>query len=199
MSSAPNRVSEFFVDPLFIDRWSPRAFNADPISDETLFSLLEAARWAPSANNSQPWRFIYARNGGNGWEKLFSLLNDNNKRWAGQASALLLLLSKKVHARDGGQPAPLRNHSFDTGAAWASLAFQAHYLGWKTHAIGGFDREGSRQALAIPDHYNVEILVAIGKQAERDTLHPDFWEREKPNGRKPVRELAAEGEFAFSD
>jgi nitroreductase len=184
MSSAPNRVSEFFVDPLFIDRWSPRAFNADPISDETLFSLLEAARWAPSANNSQPWRFIYARNGGN---------------WAGQASALLLLLSKKVHARDGGQPAPLRNHSFDTGAAWASLAFQAHYLGWKTHAIGGFDREGSRQALAIPDHYNVEILVAIGKQAERDTLHPDFWEREKPNGRKPVRELAAEGEFAFSD
>jgi nitroreductase len=199
MSSSPNRVSEFAVHPLFIDRWSPRAFSADPIGDETLFSLLEAARWAPSANNSQPWRFIYARNGGKGWDKLFGLLNDNNKRWAGQASALVLLLSKKVHARDGGAPVPLRNHSFDTGAAWASLAFQAHYLGWKTHAIGGFDREGSRQVLAIPDHYNVEILVAIGKQAERDTLHPDFWEREKPNGRKPVRELAAEGEFAFSD
>jgi len=199
MASHPHRISEFTVEPVFLERWSPRAFVPERIDDKTLFSLFEAARWAPSASNSQPWRFVYAHNGGKGWDELFGLLNPNNKRWAGQASVLVLILSKKMHARDGGEPAPLRNHSFDTGAAWASLAFQAHYSGLKTHAIGGFDREAARKVLGIPDHYNVEILVAAGRQGEPSALHSDFHDREKPNGRRPLRELTAEGEFTFSD
>lgn len=199
MASPSPRVADFAVEPLFLERWSPRAFQSEAIDEATLFSLFEAARWAPSANNSQPWRFVYARNGGKGWDRLFALLNDNNKRWAAQAPLLILILSRKLHARDGGAPTPLRNHSFDTGAAWASLAFQAHHLGLRTHAIGGFDREGARAALDIPDAYHVEIIVAVGRQAGRDALHPDFHDREKPNGRRPVRELVAEGAFAFSD
>lgn len=199
MASHSHRIPEFTVEPVFHERWSPRAFTPEQLDDGTLFSLFEAARWAPSANNSQPWRFIYARNGGKGWEELFSLLNPNNKRWAGRASVFVLILSKKLHAREGGEPAPLRNHSFDTGAAWASLAFQAHYTGLKTHAIGGFDREAARKVLNIPDHYNVEVLVAIGRQGEASLLPPDFHDREKPNGRKSVRELTAEGEFSFSE
>lgn len=199
MASHPHRIPEFSVEPVFHERWSPRAFAPEQIDDQTLFSLFEAARWAPSANNSQPWRFVYARNGGKGWEALFSLLNPHNRRWAGGASVLVLLLSKKIHARDGGEPSPLRNHSFDTGAAWASLAFQAHYAGLKTHAIGGFDREAARKVLNIPDHFNVEILVAIGRQGEASLLPADFHDREKPNGRRPIRELTAEGEFSFAE
>jgi nitroreductase len=193
------RTAQFAIESLFTDRWSPRAFETAALDDDTLFSLFEAARWAPSANNSQPWRFIYARNGGPGWEQLVSLLNENNKRWATRASVLVLILSKKVHAKDGGEPQPLRNHSFDTGAAWASLAFQAHYRGWRTHAIGGYNRETARVLLAVPDEYNLEIMVAIGRQAALDQLHPDFHAREKPNGRKPVQALVAEGAFSFTD
>lgn len=193
------RTPDFAVEPVFLERWSPRAFRAEAVDDATLFSLFEAARWAPSANNSQPWRFVYARNGGPGWDRLFALLNDNNNRWANLAPILILVLSRKVHSRDGGEPVPLRNHSFDTGAAWASLAFQAHHAGLRTHAIGGFDREGARKALNIPDSYNVEIVVALGRQGEREVLHPDFHEREKPNGRRPIRELVAEGDFTFTE
>jgi nitroreductase len=199
MASHSQRIPEFTVESLFLERWSPRAFTTDRLDDGTFFSLFEAARWAPSANNSQPWRFIYAHNDGKGWPELFSLLNQYNKRWAGRAAALVLILSKKVHARDGGDPAPLRNHSFDAGAAWASLAFQAHYAGLKTHAIGGFDREAARKLFSIPEAFHVEILVAIGRQGEPTQLPPDFHDREKPNGRRPVRDLVAEGEFSFSE
>jgi nitroreductase len=193
------RIAEFAVEPLFTDRWSPRAFDTVALDDDTLFSLFEAARWAPSANNSQPWRFIYARNGGAGWEQLVSPLNENNSRWATRASVLVLILSKKTHAKDGDEPRPLRNHSFDTGAAWASLAFQAHYRGWRTHAIGGYDRDAARKLLIVPDDYNLEIMVAIGRQASLDDLHTDFHAREKPNSRRPVRALVAEGAFTFTD
>jgi nitroreductase len=199
MTISSPRQPDHPIEPLFVDRWSPRAFHPDALDDKAISLLFEAARWAPSGNNSQPWRFVYARNGGKGWEKLFYTLNDNNQRWADKAGLLVLVLSKKVHARDGGEPQPLRNHSFDAGAAWASLAFQAHYLGLRTHAIGGFNREAARQALSIPEAFHVEVLIAVGRQAERETLHPDFHEREKPNGRRPIHELAAEGEFPFFD
>ena len=199
MASHSQRIPEFAVEPLFLERWSPRAFATERLDESRFFSLFEAARWAPSANNSQPWRFIYAHNDGKGWSELFSLLNQNNKRWAGRAAALVLILSKKFHARDGGEFAPLRNHSFDAGAAWASLAFQAHYAGLRTHAIGGFDREAARKTFNIPETFHVEILVAVGRQGEPTQLAADFHDREKPNGRRPVRELVAEGEFSFSE
>ncbi len=197
--SAVHRKPDFAVEPVFLDRWSPRSFSEAPLDDDALYSLFEAARWAPSASNSQPWRFLYARRGGPGWDQLVSTLNENNKRWAAQASVLVLVLSKKAQAKDGGEPQPLRNHSFDTGAAWASLAFQAHYRGLRTHAIGGYDRERARALFSIPDAYHLEILVAVGQQGGLDSLHPDFHEREKPNGRKPVSALVAEGAFTFTD
>jgi nitroreductase len=194
------RQSEFKVEPLFINRWSPRAFTGEAIDDATLFSLFEAARWAPSANNAQPWRFIYAKNNTPEWPVLFSLLNEKNQVWAAKAGALVILVSKKVHYRQGEtQPSPFRTHSLDSGAAWASLAFQAIYSGLRTRAIGGFDREKAREVLKIPQDYNVEVAIAIGKQAEASSLNDELREREQPNQRKPLSALVAKGSFAFAE
>ncbi len=192
------RQSEFNVEPLFISRWSPRAFTGEAIDDATLFGLFEAARWAPSANNAQPWRFIYAKNDSPEWPLLFSLLNEKNQLWAAKAGALIILVSKKTHVRQGETEAtPFRTHSLDTGAAWASLAFQAIYSGLHTRAIGGFDRERAQEVLQIPQDYNVEIAIAVGKQADAAGLSNEFREREQPNHRKPLADLVAKGLFTF--
>ncbi|MDO9180550.1 MAG: nitroreductase family protein [Agitococcus sp.] len=200
MTAIATRIAEHNINPLFTNRWSPRAFTGEAIDKATLFSLFEAARWAPSANNSQPWRFIYALNGSQHWPEVFALLGENNQRWAKTASALVILVSKTSHFRKGASEAtPLRSHSLDSGAAWASLAFQAEHAGWRTHAIGGFDKEKAREVLAIPDGFHVEVAIAIGKQAERSTLSAELQEREQPNQRKAINEIVAEGRFNFNE
>ncbi|MCY1335572.1 malonic semialdehyde reductase RutE [compost metagenome] len=192
------RSADHAIAPLFLDRRSPRAFRAATIDDDLLLRLFEAARWAPSANNAQPWRFIYAKQGSASWPRLFGLLNEKNQAWAARASALVVLLSRTIHLRAGASEAtPLRSHSLDAGAAWASLAFQAEHLGWQTHAIGGFDRERARSALGIPEDYRIEVAIAIGKRADPASLSPEQLERERPTQRRPLRELVAEGRFAF--
>jgi nitroreductase len=194
------RNTEYAIDPIFTDRWSPRAFTGEAIDETTLFTLFEAARWAPSANNSQPWRFIYTLKDSANWPIFFGLLNENNRRWAVNASALVVLVSKTTHVRNGDtEPSPLRNHSFDSGAAWANLALQALHSGWRTHAIGGFNRDKARDALSVPQGYSVEVAIAIGRQAEHTSLPPDLQDREQPNQRKPVGKFVAEGRFAFSE
>jgi nitroreductase len=192
------RNAHFAIDPIFTDRWSPRAFTGEAIDEGTLFTLFEAARWAPSANNSQPWRFIYALKDSASWPGFFSLLNENNQRWAVNASVLVVLASKTTHVRNGDtEPSPLRNHSFDSGAAWANLALQDLRSGWRTHAIGGFNRDKAREVLGIPQGYNVEVAIAIGRQAEHTSLPPDLREREQPNQRKPIDKFISEGRFTF--
>lgn len=192
------RQSTHAIHPLFINRWSPRAFTGEPIDQGTLDSLFEAARWAPSANNSQPWRFIYARNDSAHWGSLLELLNDNNRRWATKASALIVLLSKTSHWRPGASEAThLRSHSLDAGAAWASLALQAEHAGWRSHAIGGFDRDKAREVLGVPEGYQVEIAIAIGKQAAAESLSIELQAREQPTPRHPLKNFVAEGRFAF--
>lgn len=194
------RESQYPIHPLFLSRWSPRSFTGEPIDDMTLQSLFEAARWAPSGNNSQPWRFIYAHQGTEAWQRLLLLANEGNQRWAKEASVLALLVSKTSHVRKGDTVAtPLRNHSFDTGAAWAYLALQATYTGLITHAIGGFDRDRARVEFIIPEDFHIEILIAIGKQGEPGALPEDIRLRETPTTRKPLGSLYTEGVFKFPD
>jgi nitroreductase len=194
------RKTEYEIHPLFTQRWSPRAFTGEPIDDAQLFSLFEAARWAPSGNNSQPWRFIYAKQGSASWPKFIGLANELNQRWASRASALVVLVSKTTNVRNGDtQPTPLRNHSLDAGAAWVSLALQAAHIGLITHAIGGFDRERARVELGIPEGFHIEILIAVGKQGDRNLLPEEIQAREQPTPRKPLRSLVAEGQFDFSE
>ncbi|SDB91123.1 nitroreductase family protein [Paraburkholderia lycopersici] len=194
------RKAEYDIAPIFTNRWSPRAFTGAAVDDETLYALFEAARWAPSANNAQPWRFIYARKDSASWPAVFGLLNENNQRWAANASVLIVLLSARTHVRPGSsEPSPLVSHSLDAGAAWASLAFQAYYAGLSAHAIGGFDRAKARIVLNVPEGYQVEVAIAVGKRADSSVLPRDLQEREWPTQRRPVNAFVAEGRFAFED
>jgi nitroreductase len=191
------RTPEHAVDPQFHARWSPRAFTGEEIPEETLLGLFEAARWAPSAMNAQPWRFAYARRGTQAFDALLATLAPANQAWATRASALIALASRTTMALPGqADPVPSRSHGFDAGAAWANLALQAHLWGWSTHAMGGFDMEKARAALAVPADLELQVVIAVGKKGDATRL-PDWARaRENPNERKPVGELVREGSFA---
>ena len=124
---ASNRTAEHPIDEQFTQRWSPRAFTDETIDKATLLSFFEAARWAPSAYNAQPWRFLYALRGTPEFDRYLSLLVEFNQGWAKHAAALVVIVSKSTFAAPGTteeKPAP--THAFDTGAAWGHLALQAH-------------------------------------------------------------------------
>ena len=193
------RTPEHGIHSLFTDRWSPRAFTGETIDDATLLSFFEAARWAPSAYNSQPWRFIYAKQGTDNWPRFVGLLSEFNRAWAQNASALVVLLSKTHFVPPGkSQAIPATTHAFDAGAAWANLALQASLAGWHTHAVGGYDKEKAREVLAVPADYELQSAIVIGKRGDKSLLSPSLQEREQPSQRRPLAELVAEGGFAFA-
>lgn len=188
------------IDPLFLQRWSPRAFNGQPIAEPELLALLEAARWAPSAYNLQPWRFLYGRRDTAAWAPIFDALVPFNQSWAQHASALVVAIAR-THTlpTDGSEPKPNGSHAFDTGAAWASLAFQATLSGWYAHAMGGFDGARLRANLAVPDSHALLAVIAIGRPGDKSSLPAPLQEREQPSARRALAELVAEGRFAFAD
>ncbi len=169
--SANPRVAEHAIDDQFIKRWSPRAFTGEPISEATLLSFLEAARWAPSAYNSQPWRFLYARRDTPNWERYLSLLNPFNRSWAQHASALVIVMSKTTFTAPGAsEETPALWHTFDTGSAWGHLALLASIRGWHTHGMAGFDQELTRKELKIPEGYALHAAVAIDNLGDKASM-----------------------------
>jgi nitroreductase len=186
------RQSEYNVDPIILNRWSPRSFVPIDISDDDLYSLFEAARWGPSSFNGQPWRFIYAKRNTENWKKFFNLLIDFNKSWAKNASVLIVVVSRKNFEHN---KKPSTTHQFDTGAAWENLALQATYQGFATHGMEGFDYKKARKDLKIPIDFEVLAMVAVGKQGNKDMLSPELQEREFPSDRKPLKEIIMEGTF----
>jgi nitroreductase len=196
MSSENLRQAHYTTEPVFVSRWSSRSLTGEPIPDDVLLSSFEAARWAPSGGNAQPWRFIYAKKDSPHWTRLYSLLNERNQLWAANASALVLVLSRKTRDTPDGRR-PLRSHSFDAGAAWSNFAHQASLLGWTTRAIGGFHYEQTRNTLEIPDDYELEIFIAVGKAGEGATLPDDVRKNDRPSSRLPVAHLVANGLFSF--
>lgn len=186
------RKAEYDVDELFISRWSPRAMSGEEIDEATLMSLFEAARWAPSSNNNQPWRFIYARRNSPHWETVFNLLNESNQVWAKNAAVLIVVISKKTF--DSGKPAV--THSYDAGAAWGSFALMGSLKSLVVHGMQGFDYDKARQALGVPDDYTVEAMIAVGRKGKKEDLPANLQEREFPNARKSVAEITCEGHFS---
>ena len=182
------------VDELFLDRWSPRALSGEAISDEELLTLFEAARWAPSSYNNQPWRILYARRETEQWDAFFGLLVEGNQGWAKDAAALLLFVSKETFDFNGK---PYPTHSFDTGAAWENLALQATLRGLVTHGMQGFDYERARAELNIPEGFRVEAMIAVGRPGDPAKLPEHLREREAPSGRKSLSEITCEGPFRF--
>jgi len=185
------RKPENPVNDIFVNRWSPRAMSGEEVDEATLKTLFEAARWAPSSNNNQPWRFIYARRNTPYWNTIFGLMNEGNQVWAKNAAVLIVVISKTTF--DSGKPA--RTHSYDAGAAWVSLALQGTLLNLVVHGMQGFDYDRAKQELRVPDDYQVEAMIAIGRHGKKEDL-PDFLqEREFPSPRKSISEIALEGMF----
>ena len=191
MKNLNNRVANYPVDDVFLKRYSPRALSGEAISREELMTLFEAARWAPSSSNRQPWRFVYAMRDTPEFEKLFSFLIEFNQDWCKNAAALIVTISDKTK-KDGS---PSRTHSFDTGSAWENLALQAQSLGLVAHGMSGIHYDLIKEKLAIPDNYNVEMMIAVGKHGKIEDLPEPLREREKPSDRKLLEEFVFEGKF----
>jgi len=198
MSKLPDplehRKADWPIETLFLRRWSPRAMSGEPLRTEELKSLFEAARWAPSTYNEQEWRFLYARRDTDHWQTFFGLLVEGNQAWCHRAAVLVVVVSHKVFSRNG-KPNPV--HTFDAGAAWENLALQGAALGLVVHGMAGFDRERARQALRVPEDYEVEAMIAMGRPGSPDELSPELRKLENPSGRKKVEEITCEGPFAF--
>ena len=184
------REPEYNTDSMFIERWSPRAFQEKEIPESILMSVFEAAKWAPSANNFQPWRFIIARSKSD-LETFHSFINPGNRVWCEKAPVLTVIISKKI--TDKGVSA---SHAFDAGAAWGYLALEASRKGLITHAMGGFDRQKAREVLQVPDEYDLHCVIAIGYQGDATQLPENVQEREKPSSRRPLKESIFEGTFS---
>jgi nitroreductase len=187
-----NRCPEFDVDTQFPDRWSPRAFAPDSLSEEYLKSLFEAARWAPSCYNEQPWLFFCASSYEDK-ERYASILFEKNRQWAKKAPVLLFVASRRNFSMTGK---PNRHAGFDAGAAWMSIALQARKLGLYTHAMGGFDQEKAYEILELPkEDFEIFAAVAVGKKGSPESLPEDLRDMEKPNSRKPLSSIYMEGRF----
>lgn len=174
----------------FLARYSPRAYSTEPVTDAEMAQLFEAARWAPSCFNEQPWLFVWA-NGGDDLDRMRDLLVPGNRSWAGEVPALVFVFAKRRFAQKDG---PNRWAGFDAGAAWMSLALQAHHQGLYTHAMGGIDAAASYAALGVSeDDYEVMCAVAVGKLGDPSTLAEDLQAREGQSPRRPLAEVAVKG------
>lgn len=185
------RRPDHLVEPFFVNRWSPRAMTGEEITREELARMFEAARWAMSSMNNQPWRFLYALKNTPHWDTFFGLLTPGNQAWCGNAAALIVTVSKTTF--DTGKPA--RTHSYDTGAAWYSFALQGTLMGLVVHGMQGFSYDRAREELGVPDEYQVEAMAAIGRPGDPDDLPQNLHDREVPSQRKKAGELAFEGGF----
>ena len=180
------------VLPLFTDRWSPRAFADKPVTEEQVLTLLEAARWAPSASNLQPWRFIYGVKGEPEFDTLLSLLIPFNEGWAKNAGALVFITS--VTSFDGERQNT--TNSFDAGAAWMSLALQAQSMGLITHGMAGIEHEKAPLVLELSPLLKVEAAFAIGYQGDAASLPEGLRAREAASDRQPLSAIAFKGRFS---
>jgi nitroreductase len=186
------RKSEHPIEPLLLDRWSPRAMSGEEISEEELMRLFEAARWAPSSFNAQQWRALYARRGTEHWQMFLDLLVDANKSWAKNAAVLVVFVSRKFFDYNNE---PSVSHSYDCGAAWENFALQGFQQGFVVHGMEGFDYERAHKELRIPNEFQVEAIAAVGKPGPKDVLPEKLQAREIPNDRRKISESIFEGPF----
>ncbi|WP_454193040.1 nitroreductase family protein [Paenibacillus sp. Marseille-Q7038] len=182
------RNAEYPVDPLFIERWSSRSFADKPVSSEVLYTVLEAARWAPSSSNLQPWRFVLAQT-----EEEHNLFQQfilpGNRLWTDKAPVLILIASDKRRDESGEINGA---HKFDAGTAWGYLSIQANLLGLSTRAIGGFNRVKASEVLGLSEYIEPHAVVALGYKGTIDQLDEKFHNKEKPTDRRALSESILE-------
>ena len=180
------------IHELISERWSPRAFAGRPVEREKLYSLFEAARWAPSAANKQPWNFVFAtQEDAEVHARFVSTLNEGNVIWAQRAPVLILVVAK-LYPYPGKEQASF----YDVGMAAGNLMTQATALGLMTHQMGGFDANKARALLDIPEGYQPLAMIALGYPGSADTLPQALRERETaPRARKQQSEFVFEGQW----
>jgi nitroreductase len=173
--------------PLFLERWSPRAFAAREVRRTDLKRVFEAARWTPSSGNAQPWRFIIGIHGTETHAKLVSTLAGFNKEWAPKAPVLILGTTNAVNARGAANAYAM----YDLGAAAVSITLAAQALGLATHQMGGFDHDAARKEFGIPESFALGSVMALGYQDEPAVLASDeLISREiAPRTRKSLSEM----------
>jgi len=189
--------SDFPVHQLIIDRWSPRAFSERPVPADVLRSLFEAARWAPSSNNEQPWAYIVAtRDDHENFAKMLSVLIEFNAGWAKNAPVLALAVAELNFAKNN---APNRNAQYDTGAATALLSVEATARGLAVHQMAGFDPAKAREVFAIPAGWEAIAAIAIGYPGDPNSLPQHLKDRElAPRTRKPLSEFVMAGHWGHT-
>ncbi|MFO0357368.1 MAG: nitroreductase family protein [Sphingobacteriaceae bacterium] len=178
------------VIDLIKNRWSPRSFAQKSISEEHMKTILEAGTWAFSANNSQPWHFIYAHNGSHGFTTLLNCLNPGNQLWAKNAGVLVAVLANKKF--DNGSENKIAKH--DVGAANATMSIQAISMDIYSHVMGGYDAAKAIELLKIDANEKEPIVfIAFGFKDEADKLEEPFKTRElTERTRKPIQEISTQ-------
>lgn len=194
IKGSEKRQTEYPIEQLLVDRWSPRAMSGESIEPDELMRLFEAARWAPSSFNAQPWRALYARRETEHWPTFFNLLVEANKVWAKDAAVLVLFIARKTFEHDGE---PSITHAYDCGAAWENFALQGFSQGLVVHGMEGFDYERARYELMVPAEFEIQAMAAVGKPGKPETLPEKLQAREMPNNRRKVIESVSEGRFRF--
>ena len=180
------------VDSMFIERWSSKAFADKQLSNEEIASLFEAAHWAPSSGNKQPWVFVYATDGTDR-ERFNKVLDEGNARYAPKAPLFILVFARTVDADGRNQ----RTAQFDTGAAWMSLAMQANRMGLNTRAMGGIDCDLAYEVTGVPsESFESICAITVGYRGTDDDLHPRMVEENHANDRKSVTEIAFKGRYS---
>jgi len=190
-SEKNKRVPRFNINEMFIDRWSSRSFSSQKITQEQIDTLFEAAHWAPSSGNRQPWRFVYATDGEQR-ERFNSILSDSNALWAPKA-AMLVLVFAETKNEEGGN---IRTGLFDTGAAWMSLALQANRMGLNTRAMGGIDLDAAYDVAGVPkDRFTSVCAIAVGYRGTKDDIYPRMVKNDFANNRKDFQEITFKNKF----
>jgi nitroreductase len=176
------------VLPVVLNRWSSRAFSAREVTTADLSKLFEAARWAASAFNEQPWRFVVGRRGTAAHEALAGCLIGFNQSWAGNAPVLILTVASTRFAHNGKENGYAL---YDLGAASATLTLQASEQGMTTHTMAGFDPQAARKAFEIPAEFAIGTVIALGYQGEPESLQAEqlIALEITPRTRKPLNEL----------
>ena len=184
------RKPSYPINPLILNRWSPRSMSGEALDDDEIMSLFEAARWAPSSYNNEPWRFIYAKRNSEHWNRFFNLLMEPNKLWAKNAAILVVVISRKNFEFN---EKPAVTHQFDAGSAWENLALEASSRDIVAHGMQGFDYKKAGVDLRIPPNFEVMAMIAIGKKGPKEILPAELQEKEKLTNRKPLKEIIMEG------
>jgi nitroreductase len=176
------------VLPVFHARWSPRSFTDRAVSPADLARVFEAARWAASSNNEQPWRFLVGAKGSEAYRKIFESLVPGNQLWAASAPVLILGTARTKFSRNDN---PNRVAMYDLGAAASYLTLEAAALGIATHQMGGYDPEAARKAFGIPEDYLFGSVIALGYQDEPDKLPNEQFRAQEvaPRTRKPLKDF----------